>query len=254
VAAAAAALALVGGAAGGLLGWGLADSTATGTNDGITVASTASARSATTTANLADVAASLAPSVVTVVVNGGEGSGVIVNASGLILTNNHVAGGASSITVRLSDGRSVPATVVGLDATADLALIQAQGVSGLTPAALGADADLQVGDTVLAFGSPLGLDGTVTAGIVSAVNRDVNAGGGSARSASTGENLADLIQTDAAINPGNSGGPLVNTAGKVVGINVANAGIGQDSGSIGVGFAIPVDVARTFLARAGISL
>ena len=117
-------------------------------------------------------------------------------------------------------------------------------------ASLGANSDLQVGDTVLAFGSPLGLEGSVTAGLVSALNRDVSSGSGS-RQASN--DLTHLIQTDAAINPGNSGGPLVNTAGKVVGINVANATTGQDSGSIGVGFAIPVDTAKAFIAKAGVA-
>ena len=162
-----------------------------------------------------------------------------------------MAAGARNIQVRFSDGRTVSASTVSLDATNDLALIKAQGVSGLTPATLGSDADVHVGDTVLAFGSPLGLEGTVTSGIVSALNRDVSTGSGSSRSAST--SISDLMQTDAAINPGNSGGPLVNTAGQVVGINVANATTGQDSGSIGVGFAIPVDTARAFLAKAGVT-
>jgi putative serine protease PepD len=245
-AAAAVALVLAGGTAGGLVGYGLADSPAS-----TTAATPLAALSTSDTVSLADVAAAVSPSVVTVLVNDGEGSGVVVRADGLILTNNHVAAGASSIKVRFADGRTVAATVVSLDPTDDLALIQAQGVSGLTPATLGTNADLQVGDTVLAFGSPLGLEGTVTSGIVSALGRDVSTGSGSQQATSGSSSMSDLVQTDAAINPGNSGGPLVNTAGKVVGINVANATTGGDSGSIGVGFAIPVDAARAFLDRVG---
>jgi putative serine protease PepD len=255
IAAAALGLALVGGAAGGAVGYQLADKpapTAAATSSG---SGSASRLSVTNGTNLADVVATLSPSVVTVLVteNGqsAEGSGLVLSADGLILTNNHVAGGATSMQVRLSDGRTVPATTVSLDAADDLALIRAQGVSGLTAAGLGANSDLQVGDTVLAFGSPLGLEGSVTAGIVSALNRDVSSGSGGSRQASN--DLTHLIQTDAAINPGNSGGPLVNTAGKVVGINVANATTGQDSGSIGVGFAIPVDTAKAFIAKAGVA-
>ena len=256
IAAAALGLALVGGAAGGAVGYQLAEkpaATATGSSNSTNSSGSTSTLSVTNGTNLADVVATLSPSVVTVLVteNGqsGEGSGVVLSADGLILTNNHVAGGATSMQVRLSDGRTVGATTVSLDATDDLALIRAQGVSGLTPAALGSDGDLAVGDTVLAFGSPLGLEGSVTAGIVSALDRDVTSGGGGSRQASS--DLTNLIQTDAAINPGNSGGPLVNTAGKVVGINVANATTGQDSGSIGVGFAIPIDTAKAFIAKAG---
>jgi putative serine protease PepD len=240
------AVALAGGAAGGLVGYGLADSPRSSTTTPVAALSTSD------TVNLADVAAAVSPSVVTVLVDDGEGSGVVVSSDGLIVTNNHVAAGASTIKVRFSDGRTVSATTVSLDPTDDLALIRVTGVSGLTPATLGTDADLQVGDTVLAFGSPLGLEGTVTSGIVSALSRDVStSSAGSQRRASDSTSMSDLIQTDAAINPGNSGGALVNTAGKVVGINVANATTGEDSGSIGVGFAIPVDIVTAFLDRVG---
>jgi putative serine protease PepD len=165
-----------------------------------------------------------------------EGSGVVLRSDGLIVTNNHVvedAAGGGRITVELSDGRTVAARVVGTDQATDLALIQAQGVSGLKAATLGDSDALEAGDTVIAVGNSLGLEGSVTAGIVSALHRSVDTDG-------SGGALGDAIQTDASINPGNSGGPLVNSAGQVVGITTANASVnGQSSGSIGVGFAIP---------------
>ena len=165
-----------------------------------------------------------------------EGSGVVLRSDGLIATNNHVvedAAGGGRITVELSDGRTVAARVVGTDQATDLALIQAQGVSGLKAATLGNSDALEAGDTVIAVGNSLGLEGSVTAGIVSALHRSVDTDG-------SGGALGDAIQTDASINPGNSGGPLVNSAGQVVGITTANASVnGQSSGSIGVGFAIP---------------
>jgi putative serine protease PepD len=238
-AAAAAVLVLAGGTAGGVIGVRLTDSTAAPT------ASTVDAVQVATggTVSLAQVAAAVSPSVVTITVSAmgqsAEGSGVVLSADGRILTNNHViagAGSAPTIRVHFASGATAAATVVGRDATTDIAVLQAQDVSGLTPAVLGTSADLRVGDSVLAFGSPLGLEGTVTSGIVSALNRDVD---------SSESSLAGLIQTDAAINAGNSGGPLVNLAGQVVGINVANATTGQDTGSIGVGFAIPIDTVKT---------
>jgi putative serine protease PepD len=165
-----------------------------------------------------------------------EGSGVILTSDGLIVTNNHVvadAAGGGRITVQLSDGRTVAARVVGTDQATDLAVVRAQGVSGLKAATLGDSDALEVGDTVLAVGNSLGLEGSVTAGIVSALHRSVGTAG-------SGGALGDAIQTDASINPGNSGGPLVNAAGQVVGITTANASVSeQSSGSIGVGFAIP---------------
>jgi putative serine protease PepD len=172
-----------------------------------------------------------------------EGSGIIVRSDGYILTNHHVveAAGAAGITVQFSSGQEATATVVGYDSASDLALIKAQGVSGLKAATLGDSSSLQVGDTVLAIGSPLGLDGSVTEGIVSALDRTITVSGDN----HTIETLRDAIQTDAAINPGNSGWPLVNRAGEVVGITTANASVsGQSSGSIGVGFAIPIDHAK----------
>lgn len=238
-----------------------------GTSQVPAATSTISAAGVSTTTSgdtLATVAAAVQPSVVSVIVQGDsgtdEGSGVIVRSDGMILTNNHVVAAAAfdgTITVKLADDRSVPASIVGRDPTTDLAVIKAAGVSGLTVATLGSSANLAVGDTVLAIGSPLGLDGTVTAGIVSALHRSVSLGdsqqGMDQRfNQTSSSSLSDAIQTDAAINPGNSGGPLVNAAGQVVGINTAIASLGSsssESGSIGVGFAIPIDQAKTVAAQ-----
>jgi putative serine protease PepD len=237
------------------------------------------------------VAAKVVPSVVKLETEFGrqseEGSGIILSADGLILTNNHVvvaaadtgqgpapaappiipglpgptgpggpaspngpgggapAGGAPTTTVTFANGRTAPFTVVGTDPASDIAVVRVEGVSGLTPITLGSSANLRVGQDVVAVGSPLGLEGTVTTGIVSALNRPV-ATGGDARNQNT---VLDAIQTDAAINPGNSGGALVNMNGELVGVNSAIATIGgaspdAQSGSIGLGFAIPVDQAK----------
>ncbi|BBX72261.1 serine protease PepD [Mycobacterium shinjukuense] len=204
------------------------------------------------------VAAKVVPSVVMLETDLGrqseEGSGVILSADGLILTNNHVVAAAAKppvgapapkTTVTFSDGRTAPFTVVGADPTSDIAVIRATGVSGLTPISLGSSSDLRVGQPVLAIGSPLGLAGTVTTGIVSALNRPVSTTG----EAGNQNTVLDAIQTDAAINPGNSGGALVNMNAQLVGVNSAIATLGADSGdaqsgSIGLGFAIPVDQAK----------
>jgi putative serine protease PepD len=194
---------------------------------------------------LAAVAAKVSPSIVTVIVDGTQeeslGSGVILTADGLILTNNHVVATQGTVSVRLSSGRTVPATVVATDSAYDLALVRASGVSGLTPATFGSSANVAVGDTVLAFGAPLGLSGTVTSGIVSALDRSLSTGS---------EKLTGLLQTDAAINEGNSGGALVDTSGQVIGVNVAIAtASSDDSGSVGVGFAIPSDTVTTVVRQ-----
>lgn len=221
------------------------------------------------------VAAKVVPSVVKLEVDLGraseEGSGIILTSDGLILTNNHVvsaaqdggappptpappsgapgapvdAGGAQT-KVTFADGRTTTFTVVGTDPSSDIAVVRAEGASGLTPITVGSSANLRVGQDVVAIGSPLGLEGTVTSGIISALNRPV-AAGGDAKNQNT---VLDAIQTDAAINPGNSGGALVNMNGELVGINSAIATLGGDSsaqaqgGSIGLGFAIPVDQAK----------
>jgi putative serine protease PepD len=194
------------------------------------------------------VAAKVLPSVVKIDVSGsqgaGSGSGIILSSDGRILTNNHVvelAGDGGSLRVTFNDGSHADATILGTDPLTDTALIQAQDVSGLTPATIGKSSDLAVGQGVVAIGSPLGLESTVTSGIVSALNRPVNVG-------SDGNNNSTVypaIQTDAAINPGNSGGALTDLSGNVVGINASIATAGQsvdgESGNIGVGFAIPID-------------
>ncbi|MEV0562562.1 trypsin-like peptidase domain-containing protein [Dactylosporangium sp. NPDC050588] len=186
------------------------------------------------------VAEAVLPSVVDITTGEGEGSGVIMSTDGTIITNNHVVAGATKLTVTFSTGKTATATVVGTDPAGDIAVIKAQNVSGLTAAKFGDSDALRVGDTVLAVGSPLGLQGSVTAGIVSALHRTISSGEQGAKS------IADAIQTDAAINPGNSGGALVNLAGEVVGINTAILTAGENSnGNIGVGFAISVNRARS---------
>jgi putative serine protease PepD len=147
--------------------------------------------------------------------------------------------------VTFADGRTTTFSIVGIDPASDIAVVRAQGASGLTPIALGSSANLRVGQDVVAIGSPLGLEGTVTTGIVSALNRPVSTAGDSKNQ----NTVLDAIQTDAAINPGNSGGALVNMNGELVGVNSAIATLGGDaagaqSGSIGLGFAIPVDQAK----------
>ena len=146
-----------------------------------------------------------------------------------------------------SNGQTAPFTVVGTDPAGDLAIVRAQGVSGLTPITMGSSKDVKVGEQVVAIGSPLGLQGTVTTGIVSALNRPVAAGDGGGANVT----VLDAIQTDAAINPGNSGGALVNMNGELIGVNSAIASMGGgggsgggQSGSIGLGFAIPADQAK----------
>lgn len=206
------------------------------------------------------VAAKVVPSVVKLETDLGraseEGSGIVLTSDGLILTNNHVvaaAGGAPNVPgappaktkVTFYDGRTAEFTVVGTDPSSDIAVVRAENVSGLTPVTLGSSADLRVGQDVVAIGSPLGLEGTVTTGIISALNRPVAAGGDTKNQ----NTVLDAIQTDAAINPGNSGGALVNMNGELVGVNSAIATMGGDSpqaqsGSIGLGFAIPVDQAK----------
>lgn len=237
-------------------------------------------------AAVAAAAKKASPSVVTISATsasaGGTGSGIILDAQGHILTNTHVVtldgqSASASIEVRTNDGNVYPGTVVGTDPFSDLAVVKIDA-QGLVPATLGDSSKANVGDNVIAIGAPLGLQGTVTDGIVSAVNRTIsiassaapdttgspgnNGSGGNGRryrysqpgaQNSTGAASSDIsinvLQTDAPINPGNSGGPLVNSAGEVLGINVAIASpgattSGAQSGSIGVGFSIPVNDAK----------
>jgi putative serine protease PepD len=208
------------------------------------------------------VASKALPSVVTIEVSGssaaGSGSGVIYSENGYIITNSHVVtlGGAeqkSSIRVTLSDGRLFPATIVGTDPILDIAVIKINA-TGLIPVVFGDADSITVGSEVIAIGAPLGLQNTVTDGVVSALNRSItisNKGNGfnfdlpgNEQSALAQDLSLPVIQTDASINPGNSGGALLNTRGELVGINVAIASSGSSSGSIGVGFALPATLAK----------
>lgn len=176
-----------------------------------------------------------------------SGSGSILSSDGLVLTNNHVVAGADQggqLSVLLSDGSTHPATLVAGDAATDIAVIKIEDVSGLLPISLGNSADVQVGQEVVAVGSPLGLTSTVTQGIVSAKNRPVTAAGENGQAS-----VIDAIQTDAAINPGNSGGALVDMEGNLIGVpsviaSTSGADDSSTAGSIGLGFAIPIDQAR----------
>jgi putative serine protease PepD len=207
----------------------------------------------------------------------GIGSGVIISADGRILTNNHVVSGAEQLTVTLADGRTVDASVVGTDPSSDLAVIQAKGVSGLTPATFANSTNVHVGDEVMAIGSPGGLQGTVTTGIVSALNRDVSVPAEEDQQQQqqsqqsqesqlpwgqeqqqqpqqdSGTVSYKAIQTDASINQGNSGGPLFNSAGEVIGINSAIyspvTGADGSAGSVGIGFAIPSNTAQQVIDK-----
>ncbi|BAS09882.1 putative serine protease HtrA [Arthrobacter sp. Hiyo4] len=222
------------------------------------------------------------PSVVTISASsgssGGTGSGIVLDNEGHILTNTHVVtldgqSANAALEVRTSSGKVLKATLVGTDPLSDLAVIKVDNASGLTAATLGDSGKLNVGDTAIAIGSPLGLTGTVTDGIVSTLNRTISVassaapkegdtsqggdqgfqfappnGGQGQSTANQGSISINVIQTDAAINPGNSGGALVNSKGEVIGVNVAIASAGSDSsttgGNIGVGFSIPINHAK----------
>ncbi|MEU5436541.1 trypsin-like peptidase domain-containing protein [Streptomyces sp. NPDC020719] len=241
--------------------------------------------SRSTNGTVAGVAQAVSPSIVEISAtsSSGEstGSGVIVTAGGEIVTNNHVVAGSDQVKVRTSDGRTYNASVVGTDPDKDLALIKVQGASGLKPASLGNSDNLKVGDQVVAIGSPEGLTGTVTSGIVSALNRDVTVAkeqgqgqgdtqgqgqgrgrggwpfefGGQQFNGDTGSSKTTYkaIQTDASLNPGNSGGALIDMNGNIIGINSAmyspssaNAS-SSAAGSVGLGFAIPINTVKADL-------
>ena len=224
-------------------------------------------RSGGSPASWTGVAAAVTPSVVSITAEGqsgtGEGSGVVISKAGEVLTNNHVVAGASKLTVTLSNGTTYAASVRGTDPSTDLAVVAIQGApSTLTPVAFGDSASVKVGDPVMAVGNPLGLSGTVTTGVVSAVNRPVTTSapqeqqstdpfGFPQRSQQQASEpvVTNAIQTSAAINPGNSGGALVDASGRLVGINSSIAQLGSSgsgqSGNIGIGFAIPVNEARS---------
>jgi S1-C subfamily serine protease len=167
------------------------------------------------------------------------GSGFVIDTEGHLLTNNHVVEGADRITVKLGDSdKAYTATVVGTDPATDLAMLDVEApANDLHPLTLGKSSQMEVGDPVVAIGNPFGLDRTVTSGIVSALQRQIEA--------PDGFSITDVIQTDAAINPGNSGGPLINAHGEVIGINSQIATGGGGNGNVGIGFAIPIDTVRS---------
>ncbi|MDX6665125.1 MAG: hypothetical protein QOG68_1331, partial [Solirubrobacteraceae bacterium] len=169
------------------------------------------------------------------------GSGFVIDKSGDILTNAHVIDGAVKVSVQFSDSKSATATIVGKDPSSDLALLKVDpdGLA-LSPLTLGSAKDVQVGDPTIAIGNPFGLDRTLTTGVVSALQRRIQAPNGFA--------IRDVIQTDAAINPGNSGGPLLDATGRVIGINSQIATGGAGDGNVGIGFAVPIDTAKAALS------
>ncbi|MFI1017924.1 S1C family serine protease [Streptomyces sp. NPDC020965] len=231
--------------------------------------------STSSTGTVAGVAEAVTPSIVEISSGRSTGSGVIITGDGEIITNNHVVSGADTVKVRLSDGKSYQADVVGTAPDKDLALIKLKGASGLKTAALGDSAQLKVGEEVVAIGSPEGLTNTVTSGIVSALDRDVTVAkeqdprqrqqeqqqengwpfefGGQQFNGDTGDSTTTYkaIQTDASLNPGNSGGALINMRGEIIGINSAmyspSAATGSTAGSVGLGFAIPIDTVKDLL-------
>ena len=277
-----AAVAIVAAAIGGGTAYGIQELTG---NDTVTSSSTGTTVvPSSAKGTVAGVAKAVSPSIVEInaTSNAGEstGSGVVITGDGEIITNNHVVSGATSIKATTSDGKSYTAKVVGTDSKKDLALIKLEHVSGLKTATLGDSGGVQVGDTVVAIGSPEGLTGTVTSGIVSALDRDVTVstdenqqqhqGGGNGQwpfefggrefNGDTGSSTTTYkaLQTDASLNPGNSGGALIDMNGNIVGINSAmySAASGSSSsgaGSVGLGFAIPINTVKADLAtlRAG---
>jgi putative serine protease PepD len=251
VAAVSLASALVGGAAGATL---VHDGPPTAAGP-ITISGASAQAASLPTGSVEQAASTIGASVVTVEVTGpptsqgfgggtaasDTGSGVVLRSDGYIVTNNHVvsaAAGGGSVSVTLSNGKTYPASIVGTDATSDLAVLKVTGVSGLTAATFADSDQVRVGQSVLAVGAPLGLSNTVTEGIVSTLHRPVRTG----EAGASAQSVIDALQTDAAVNPGNSGGALVDLSGRVVGIPSAIATVGSSSGqsgSIGVGFAIP---------------
>ena len=248
------ALTLLAGAAGGAVGYVAADRNDGGstlTNSATTLGTVPAGSSERPDESIAGIASRVLPTVVSISVRStaesGSGSGFVIEDSGYVLTNNHVVTNGSgepgtSITVTYADGTSGKAEIVGRDTSYDLAVLKVER-EDLAVASLGNSDNAVVGDGVVAVGSPLGLQGTVTTGIVSAKDRPVTTG-----TANQVESFLSAIQTDAAINPGNSGGPLVDKSGAVIGVNSAIASLGQSggsqAGSIGLGFAIPINQAR----------
>jgi putative serine protease PepD len=241
---------IVGGMAGGLIATASAAPNST-TADSSAAGGTGQA--AATSCPVTPVADMVLPSVVTISASGaggaGTGSGEVIRSDGYILTNNHViaiAADGGKVEVLFADGTSAPATIVGRDTLTDLAVLKVDTSHDLKPIALGSSSSVRVGQPVIALGAPLGLTGSVTSGIVSALDRTVEVPAEANKNAL----LVSAVQTDAAINPGNSGGALVNCSGELVGVPTAGATVPSESGeasggSIGLGFAIPVDAAKT---------
>jgi len=235
-------LALVAGLLGGILG---GDATKGLILSGVNLVSSSSTIQRSPD-SVAGIAARVLPSVVSIETmskdGGGSGSGFVIDTNGYLLTNNHVVADALTIKVILNDGREYAAKILGRDESYDLAVLKIK-TTGLKALQFGDSSKVQVGDSVIAFGSPLGLSGTVTQGIISAKDRPVTAG-----DENSSTSFISALQTDAAINPGNSGGPLVDATGAVIGVNSAIASLGSafgsQSGSIGLGFAIPINQAR----------
>jgi putative serine protease PepD len=215
------------------------------TSSTTTTVATSAAETTGPSCNVTSVAEHQLPAVVTIMAasssGGGVGSGEVIRSDGYIVTNNHViapALGGGSLEVVFDDGNSARATLVGRDPLTDLAVIRVDK-SNLQKIAIGNSSDLKIGQPVVALGAPLGLSSTVTSGIVSALGRTVHVPGEGTGTAL----LVDAVQTDASINPGNSGGALVNCSGALIGIPTAGASTGETGGSIGLGFAIPVNSA-----------
>ncbi|GAA2544107.1 S1C family serine protease [Streptomyces sp. NPDC058947] len=274
-----AAVAIVAAAIGGGTAYGIQELTG-----GDTVASSSTSTTVVPSSQkgtVAGVAKAVSPSIVEISAQSSAGSstgsGVIITGDGEIVTNNHVVSGASQIKATTSDGKSYTAKVVGTDSKKDLALIKLENASGLKAATLGDSSGVQVGDQVVAIGSPEGLSGTVTSGIISALDRDVTVPteedqgqqqgqpddgwpfefGGRQFNGDTGNDTTTYkaLQTDASLNPGNSGGALIDMNGNIIGINSAmyspagSASSSADAGSVGLGFAIPIDTVKADLAK-----
>jgi len=258
------AAALVGGGIGGAVAYNAAENDSSSSGPSALSLPVTSSKADAPVGSVQQVAAKVVPSVVSIDVrnvNGrvpgfpqgfggvaGSGSGVVLGADGLILTNAHVAG-EGDLSVTFANGRTVKAELIGQDKQTDLAVIKAKGVDDAIPIGLGRSADLRVGQPVVAIGSPLGLSGTVTTGIVSALRRPLLPQAGNGQRGGDEGSVIDGIQTDAPINPGNSGGALVDLNGNLVGVTSAIATLGGgvlggQSGSIGLGFAIPIDQAK----------
>jgi putative serine protease PepD len=248
-------LALVLGLAGGAIAGALVAGDDEGTGGVLSVERRTAAPLDADNASVAAVSEKVLPSTVQIIAEydgkaqGATGSGFVFDTEGHVITNNHVVAEAAAddgpIDVIDHDGRHMSATVVGRSTVYDIAVLKVKGAENLEPAAIGSADQMHVGETVVAFGSPLGLSATVTSGIISAVNRPVTTSGEGGDSS-----YINAVQTDAAINPGNSGGPLVNLQGEVIGVNSAIASLGSsvtsdEGGNIGVGFAIPIEQVQT---------